>query len=971
MPSSSANRPVASLPSLAWRDRERAQRNFGLILSRVPGPVAEAIPPLLADNPDPDAALNFFERLTERAETPLLKLLADTPRLIHYALLIFGYSEYLGETLLRNPDLLFGFQRETELARSRTREEYRDAIELLRAQIAGADVSELLCRFKRREYVRIMLRDVLGIAALSETTSEISSLSDVLIEEALAACELAMQQRFDTPMYKTREGELRPAPFSVLALGKLGGNELNYSSDVDLMFLYGDEETESDFSAANREYFLKLGQRVTETLTRVTKEGMVFRIDLRLRPQGKEGESAISIGQALRYYRENAHDWERQAMIKLRRCAGDVALASRFVRKLQDAIYTHNVNFAAIETALQTRYKMRRRRRPASLEEIDVKLDPGGIRDIEFLAQCLQRVHGGKEWWLRSGGTLFSLQKLHDKQHLTGSDFQQLTAAYMFLRKLEHRLQLKHGQQTHRLPSNEEQLRILARSLSEERMIGADLVATVRTPMTEVSAIYERIIHHQQQQTAAQVQDDFELRTLDLSFGRVQSDRQVLQRLAFDGQGLYAIASRSDLDQSTRRNLFRFLSSTLTSGELYDVVKSLPLLVEKSLDLFRDSEFLTDILVRHPEDILHVASLRRSAEPSPSDGTLLELPKVSEDGRAFREYLLSNALSKEEKLKLLRRRFRYRMFLAGARDILEARPVFASLADTTAAAEEAITTAFGMTGAEGMAVLALGRLGTREFDVLSDADLLFIRHESVHPERASHVAEEFMHTLSAYTKEGTVLAADVRLRPHGTDGELVITPRQLRAYFAGEAQAWEALTYTKLRFVAGDAELASDATAVIVDIFDRFASEESLAQDLIAMRVRLEQSDTSSSLKTGLGGLYDIDFIVGYLTIRNRVRAATGNLRHRLQKLGQTGLIGHDDLQQLLDALDLWRSLEHATRLVTGRQQREMPVAASTRRSVEELVSRVHASEIAGDISTHCDQTREVVRRIFGQIVRM
>src|SRR5947209_1503557 len=230
------------------------------------------------------------------------------------------------------------------------------------------------------------------------------------------------------------------------------------------MYIFGDGEEPPNAAISNREYFIRLAQQVTEILSRMTREGAAFRIDLRLRPQGGEGELAVSLSQALRYYASVAHDWERQALIKVKHSAGDAGLAREFIRAVQPHVYTEQVNFAAIKTALVAREKMQKRRQQMNVraqpaESIDVKIDRGGIRDIEFLVQCLQRVYGGAEPWLRSGGTLFSLHKLHDKGHISGREFHDLTSAYEFLRNLEHRLQLREGQQTHRLPIAERELR--------------------------------------------------------------------------------------------------------------------------------------------------------------------------------------------------------------------------------------------------------------------------------------------------------------------------------------------------------------------------------------------------------------------------------------------------------------------------------------------------------------------------------
>ena len=311
---------------------------------------------MLAEAPDPDGALLLFERLSESPE--IVRLLEQHNFLAHYAIVVFGHSRFLGETLIQNTDLLPSFLREKNLDRSFSQEEFHESLARFRTRSLDSDVSLTLARFKRREYVRIMLRDVLKIAPLAETTAEISALADVLIEEALREADSKLQRRHGTPQHLDALGRLVDTPFAILALGKLGGNELNYSSDVDLMYIYGDGEEPPRAPVSNREYFIRLAQHTTEILSRITREGPVFRIDLRLRPQGGEGELAIRLSQALTYYAETAHDWERQALIKVRHAAGDIGLAREFIRAVQPHVYTEKVNFAAIKTALVAREKM-------------------------------------------------------------------------------------------------------------------------------------------------------------------------------------------------------------------------------------------------------------------------------------------------------------------------------------------------------------------------------------------------------------------------------------------------------------------------------------------------------------------------------------------------------------------------------------------------------------------------------------
>ncbi len=252
----------------------------------------------------------------------------------------------------------------------------------------------------------------------------------------------------------------------MLSLGKLGGNELNYSSDIDLLYLCDDAEDAGTISIPAREFFTRLAQELTTVLSTVSVDGQVFRVDLRLRPQGASGEMVAGCAQALRYYRSVAKDWELQALLKLRHSAGDRMLAREFVEQVQELIYCEPLSLSAIQTAARSLERIRRGVVRKGNAGVDVKNGPGGLREIEFVVQCLQRVHGGGEPWLRSSGTLFALQKLHDKGHIGDAEFRELGAAYGLLRAIEHRLQCRQGVQAHRLPQAALEQAALFRSLA-------------------------------------------------------------------------------------------------------------------------------------------------------------------------------------------------------------------------------------------------------------------------------------------------------------------------------------------------------------------------------------------------------------------------------------------------------------------------------------------------------------------------
>jgi len=959
------------------------RHDLSALSPRLSAGVLEALPGLLREAPDPDSALRMLERLVDESGERLVGLLNRHYPLVHYAIMVFGHSRFLGETLLQNTDLLESLLNRSRLDRSYSREEFQGALKAFRSQGRESDVSTLLARFKRREYVRIVLRDLLEIAPLAETTAEISALSDALIAEALREAEISLQGKYWAPRNADSGAQAGEGRFAVLSLGKLGGNELNYSSDVDLMYLFGEDGSEEQFS--RQEYFIRLAQQVTDILSRVTREGPVFRIDLRLRPRGADGELAISLKQALRYYTQTAQDWELQALIKVRHSDGDAGLTRAFIQGVQPQVYTEKINFQAIKTALVARERMHRQRlRRAGAgppqSAINIKIDHGGIRDIEFLVQCLQRVYGGSEPWLRSRGTVFALQKLHDKGHISGKEFHELTSAYEFLRHLEHRLQLRHGQQTHVLPTSETELRIIAGSMDrggQTMRDASDLVSAVQQRMAAVSGIYKRVIFQQQTREGQEVADTaFALRGEMEGTAPDASNQEILERLAGDSPRLYAIARREELAPAARRNLFRFLSSALTSSERYAAVVRQPEAVERALGILEASEYLTEILLRHPEEIATLASLEEVPSRAGS-GYLFDNPLSGGGGTQSDPvfaYVASSPSSYGEKLSLLRRHYRHRELAEGARDVAGVRDVYSSLAATTAGAEDAIAAAFGIAEEPtGLAVFALGRLGTAEFDIASDADLLFVRGEDADSESLTRSVERMVQALSAYTQDGMVFAVDTRLRPRGGEGDLLVTVPQLETYFQREAQAWEALLYTKLRFLTGDRGLGERALGARRRLFERFETEPGVLPAVRDMRKKLEGNhDGEKNFKTAPGATYDIDFITSYLLVKHGVRDKSGTLRDRLWRCAAGGFLEKRDAARLDHAAELLRTVEHVVRLVVGRAWKWLPAAEHARRVTSELAGRIldrsFDDGLEGELERTCAEVRGIYERVLGGV---
>src|SRR5258706_6468838 len=419
--------------------------------------------------PDPAAARVFMSRLG--ALDP--KLSNDCKRdqlLLSRMLTLAGNSPFLAETLLRHPEHIGWLKAETtrHFDRVKSTEQLSEELARFVTRMINADDSTRLARFKRREFLRIYLRDCLGIATLSEVTEELSNLADVILDYALTRANQEMVNLYGAPLAHDERGRIEKAELAIVALGKLGCRELNYASDIDLLFLFsGNGETAGDgrshaSAISNKQFFNAVAERVVQLIGRSSSEGAVYRIDLRLRPYGRDGEVISEIERAADYYRHRAHNWERQALIRARASAGSEQVVRHFLDMVRDTIFTRDALPDTLEGVRRAKEKIDRKE-AARMRGFNVKLGQGGIREIEFIAQALQLKHGGREPWVRSAQTLIVLARLAEKQYLTEPERARLSAAYTFLRTVEHRLQMEHGAQTHTLPASPTKLALLAR----------------------------------------------------------------------------------------------------------------------------------------------------------------------------------------------------------------------------------------------------------------------------------------------------------------------------------------------------------------------------------------------------------------------------------------------------------------------------------------------------------------------------
>lgn len=438
------------------------------VLQRIAGRLGEhdlaTLKLLLKQMPDPDSAAAGLDRFLDQGELAV-SAASSSNYLLHAALTVFSHSNYLGDALIRHPELLAWAMERERFFRPLSAEELRTELGWIPAKADDDQAALTLARFKRMQLLRIALRDLLGAATLAEVTLELSNLADALIEGAHDHLRQQLAARHGRPLSPADSGPIE-SRFVALAVGKLGGRELNYSSDIDLMYLHtGEGTTSGPIPIPNSELFKQLAARMTNLLSRMTPEGFCYRVDLRLRPEGAAGELVLPLDGAVSYYHGRARDWELQMLIKARPAAGDLRLGRRFLSLIEGRIYHTTTDFTAIEKVSESRDRIQEKLRRGGKSETDVKLARGGIRDIEFLVQCLQRLWGGKDPFVRSGGTLFSLHRLSEKGYLSTPDYARLNAAYQYLRTLEHRLQMLDNRQTHSLPSRQADRDLLERKM--------------------------------------------------------------------------------------------------------------------------------------------------------------------------------------------------------------------------------------------------------------------------------------------------------------------------------------------------------------------------------------------------------------------------------------------------------------------------------------------------------------------------
>lgn len=962
-----AMRPEFS--ALGFEDRAKAETALAHLEARLAPNLFAPLAALLGESPDPDGALAWLERYAECAPPELLAALAQHPAALTYLIAIFGSSAFLAETLIAEPAMALHFARDRNFSKLKSKEDLLQ--DFARFTTINPDhwLAAQLARFQRRHTLRIALKDVLGLATLGETMLELSALADVMLNEALAFSDMELRKRYGHPQCRDGEGRIAPSGFAVISLGQLGGQELDYSSEIDLLFVYArDGETsggsEPDSIISNKEYFVRLAEAVTRTVTQTAPQGEVFRVHLGLRPEGEEGELAISLASALAYYQHRARDHELQMLIKARHSAGDAHLTRDFLRGVEKSIYGPAGDSGSVERFLAFGSDQSQDPHAGKGDGLDVKLHPGGIRDIENLTQGLQRLHGPSAARVRGGGTLVGMRKLNDNGWLSDRDYAGLSGAYGFLRKVEHRIQLEYGHETQHLPSGREALGRLGRRAGVERGEAGDegktLADEVRRVFKRVEAIHQRLLHPDPGPPPASA---FDLTPQSVwAEPGPRSFESLLAALDTQAPNLAAVVRQADFPERSRPNVMRLFTAFFSSSERFHWARENPELVRRALHAVAVSDYLAENLADHPEDIagLNGFSTCGASEKVANDEAAERQLAIPMDSAAWPEpfnWVAEPGVSFRDQMALLRPEFRARAMALAAADAAGMRWIFAALVQWSALAARAVSSAFAIaqTASDAaararalpIAVLALGRLGENEFDLASPVQLAFVCETGRSEQEvamANELAARTIEVLSNTTREGSVLAVDTPIRPQGQEGALVARDDAFIEHLLNFADTREIMTCLKALPIAGHEEYARRVTKRFADAcFERPSRDSKFTNTIKETAHKLEEE----SLVPGAGGkpaaigYDDVDFVVSFLRLRHRVELPPGaNISNQIAALRSRHLLTERDGDVLDQGAALLRAVDHAIRIVTGRAEEILPEHAVRLESVNLLLRR-------------------------------
>ncbi len=964
---------------------------------------------MLRDLPDAEGARLFYERLAREHPT-ILRSVGRDAGLLSDALALAAWSPHLATTLGQHPEYFSWLARERGQTRVKTREEFGEALARFSLTNSQLDPQVMLARFRRRELLRIYLHDIRRISTLIETTEQLSNLADAVLEYALSLAHQDLDNRYGAPQCTDERGRTRTASFSIVALGKLGSAELNYASDIDLLFLYSDDGVTTGSGTrgetSNREYFVKLAEAVARIVGHPGGEGAAYRVDLRLRPYGRDGALASSLAEAVRYYRESALAWELQALIRSRAAAGSTALYAQFHNRVLHRIYRTEETLAHALAQVQLAKQKIDRHHAHDAGGFNVKLGRGGIREIEFIAQALQLARGGRDQWLRAAHTLISLGRLADRHFITERERTELSDAYMFLRTLEHRLQMEHGLQTHSVPDEPAARVLVARRMhfaGEPATEEFDCVLAAHT--RAVCAAYDRIFgsHDENDKERAQANMSEPPLMSEESVALRESAPSAEQATTQAMASIFAAHSAGEGRRETQavdaleHKLIEEAQSSLNPRRALQLTARIASSLAKSnigeeltdenlralVGLCGASEFFGEMLASNPS-LIKTLSVRGA-------GALWEGDYQSR----LREAVAGEASYRAE-LAMLRRVWAHLLLEIGAQDAAgvismreanrrQTQLAAASLDAGCLIARRELARRYERLDAEPqVAVLGLGRLGGGGMDYGSDLDVVLV-YDDDEPSPVSRLdraeayarfSELLVAALSSLTRDGSLYRVDLRLRPDGRNGPTCASARSFTRYLQERAAPWEWLAYVKLRAIeAGAHALGTKVEAEARSIIHHAAigvDGEILRMETRRVRQRLEHERVRPvrrgglEIKYGAGGMLDVYFATRYLQLRDNVQDE-GDDRSTpatLERLRASGSLTEPDYAAMNDGYAVLRILDHYLRLIVGRSARLPAADHPALRDIAASMNYSSADALLADLTAHMRNIRAAYGRI-------
>jgi glutamate-ammonia-ligase adenylyltransferase len=940
------------------------------------------------------------------AGNALSKLIHETPALAQLVGAIAKSAPYLWDLICADPARLLRLLDSDPAARleSLLAETRRSAV-LARTPAA---LMRSLRRAKAEAALLVALADIGNVWTVEQVTLALSDFADMALRAAVGHLlrDAARRGKLTPPDPRHPETAFG---WIVLAMGKMGAHELNFSSDIDLMVFFDLSAAALPPNVEPTQFYVRLTRDLVKLLQQRTEDGYVFRVDLRLRPDPSSTQIAMSTEAALSYYESRGQNWERAALIKARPCAGDIAAGERLLRDLSPFVWRKYLDYATVGDVHEMKRQIHayRGHGEIAVEGHNIKLGRGGIREIEFFAQTQQLIAGGRHSELRCRGTVATLAALAAGGWIGAAARNDLTQAYDFLRRVEHRLQMIADEQTHTLPSDPGALNNFARFLgfSGRDDFAEELLAHLRIVERHYVRLFER-------------EPVFLARQHDLSFSTADGESETLDRLAQLGFRQPQVVAEAV--RRWREALYRGLRGAQARNYLADLV---PLIIEKASRAQNPDaafaafdRFLTGLraggrflsLLRQNPQVIEFIALIVGVAPRLAD-TLALNPHLIDllidpcfFGALPDEDRLANELRRsvgetrtyEDFLDAVRMFGQEQMFLIGARILSgsvsaeHAGEVFARLAEVLVRAlhakvREDFAAAHGRMRGEQTAILALGRLGGREMTASSDLDLIVIydfaqQHPNSDGKRPLYGAQYFarltqrlINALTVQTNYGVLYPVDMRLRPSGRSGPLATQIDGFASYQEREAWTWEHMALTRARVISGVPEFAARVEAILREVLCRKRDPAIIAADVIEMRAAIakEKGDADRwDLKYAAGALVDIEFIAQYLQLIHAAEMPeildTSTTR-TLEKAARLGVLKPEDADLLRPAVALFHDLTQILRLCLPGEFD--PAAAST--EVLALLARAADLPDFSALEAHVAETQRQVRECFARIV--